>query len=169
MAKTVNTVTEPKIEYQPEKHYMGIRKLVPFEGMFGQIELMQKELNRWFKANGIEASEPPFLRYHCIDMKGMMDMEYCMPVKSSVKGADNITAGILPAGRYVSLIYTGLGLQANKTLVEYNRDHNLPIDKWDSAEGDNFAGRYEQYLTDRKVEPRKKKWDILLAMKLRDE
>src|SRR5215213_4104320 len=132
MAKNVNTATEPKIEFQPEKHYMGIRKELPFGGMRVDIEKMRKELEAWFTENKIEPSEQPFLRYHCIDMKGDMDMEYCIPVASPLKGTDTIKVGSLPAGRYVSLVYTGGGYQGNKTLVEWNRDHNVPIDRWDN-------------------------------------
>jgi effector-binding domain-containing protein len=169
MAKNVNTATEPKIDYQPEKHYMGIRRELPFSGMFSHIDTMKKDLNRWFKENGIQASEPPILCYHCIDMRGMMDMEYAIPVANPLEGTEIIKPSSLPAGRYVSLIYTGGGFQGNKTLVEYNNANKLPIDRWDSEKGDNFAGRYEQFLTDPKIEPRKTKWEILVAMKLRDE
>jgi effector-binding domain-containing protein len=169
MAKNVNTATEPKIEFQAETHYMGIRKELAFEGMFAKIELMQKELKKWFKENGVEASGAPLLRYHCIDMKGDMDMEFGIPVKSPLEGTETIKAGTLPAGRYVSLIYTGGGMQGNKTLVEWVREHNLPVDRWDSEKGDHFRARYEQYLTDPKIETRKTKIDILLAMKLLDE
>jgi len=169
MAKNVNTATEPKIEHQPEKAYMGIRIQTPFAGMFTEIEKLRKELELWFKEKGLEPSEPPLLRYHCIDMKGEMDMEYCIPVKEVLATEGRIKAGVLPAGRYVSIIYSGGGYQGNKTLVEWIKKNAIPIDRWDSEKGDNFAARYEQYLTDRKVEPRKTKWQILLAFKLKDE
>lgn len=168
MAKNVNTATKPKIEYQPEKIYMGIRIQTPFSGMFSEIDKIRKELTSWCKANGIEAAEPPLLRYHCIDMKGEMDMEYCIPVQKALEGEGRIKAGVLPAGQYVSIIYTGGGLQGNKTLVEWIKVNNIPVDRWDNDKGDNFAGRYEQYLTDPKVEPRKTKWQILLAFKLKN-
>jgi effector-binding domain-containing protein len=168
MAKNVNTATEPKIEYQPEKIYMGIRIQTPFSGMFKEIDKTRKELELWCKANGVEAVEPPFLRYHCINMKGDMDMEYGIPVKEARKSDGRIKADVLPAGRYVSIIYTGGGYQGNKTLVEWIKTNNIPVDRWDSERGDNFAARYEQYLTDPKVEHRKTKWEILLAFKLKD-
>ena len=168
MAKNVNTATQPKIEYQPEKIYMGIRIQTPFAGMFKDIEKIRKELQAWFKENGLEASEPPFLRYHCIDMKGEMDMEYGIPVKEARETVGRIKAATLPAGRYVSIIYTGGGNQGNKTLVEWIKKNDIPIDRWDSEKGDNFAARYEQYLTDPKVEHRKTKREILLAFKLKD-
>jgi effector-binding domain-containing protein len=169
MAKNVNTATEPKIEHQPEKHYVGIRIQTPFAGMFKEIEKIRKELETWFKEKGLQAAEPPFLRYHCIDMKGEMDMEYGIPVKEALPTEGDIVAGSLPAGRYVSIIYSGGGYQGNKTLVEWIKANNIPIDRWDSEKGDNFAARYEQYLTDPKLEHRKTKWQILLAFKLKDE
>jgi effector-binding domain-containing protein len=169
MAKNVNTATEPKIEYQPEKTYIGIRIQTPFAGMFKEIDKIRKELEAWFKEKGLETSEPPFLRYHCIDMKGEMDMEYGIPVKKAPENEGRIKAGVLPAGRYVSIIYSGGGYQGNKTLVEWIKKNNIPIDRWDSEKGDNFAVRYEQFLTDPKIEHRKTKWQILLAFKLKDE
>jgi effector-binding domain-containing protein len=168
MAKNVNTATPAKIEFQPEVHYMGIRRVLPFSGMFKQIDAMRKELETWFKANGVEASAAPFLRYHCIDMQGNMDMEFGIPVQSPLKGTETIKSGILPAGRYVSHIYTGGGYQGNKVLIEHIKANNIPIDRWDTEQGDTFAARYEQYLTDPKIEKRKTKIEVLLAIKLKD-
>jgi effector-binding domain-containing protein len=169
MAKNVNTATAPKIEYQAETHYMGIRKEVHFEGMFGKMGLAEKELKKWFKEHGIEASGGPFLRYHRIDMKGMMDMEFGIPVATPLEGTESIKAGIIPAGRYVSHIYTGGGLKGNQVLMKWILENNLPMDTWTSEEGDHFASRYEQYLTDPKARIIKTKIDILLAIKLKDE
>src|SRR5262249_26339378 len=150
----------------PEKIYMGIRIQTPYSGMRVAIEKIRKELEAWFKEKGIEASEPPFLRYHCIDMKDEMDMEYGIPVKVAYPSEGRIKSGIVPAGRYVSIIYSGGGYQGNKTLVEWIKKNDIPIDRWDSEKGDNFASRYEQFLTDPKVEHRRTKWQILLAFKL---
>jgi len=72
----------------------------------------------------------------------------------------------LPAGRYASLIYVGLGLAANKALQEWIAKNNLRLDKWVDPKGDAFGCRYEAYLTDPKIEPRKKQWQIELVMKL---
>lgn len=169
MAKNINTATEPKIEHQPEKIYMGIRTQTPYSGMFKEIDKLRKTLETWFKAKGLVASEPSFLRYHCIDMQGEMDLEYGIPVRESLESDGAIKVGTIPAGRYVSIIYTGGGYQGNKSLVEWIKKNDIPIDRWDSEKGDNFAARYEQYLTNPKIEPRKTKWEILLAFKLKDE
>jgi effector-binding domain-containing protein len=169
MGKNVNTATEPKIAYQPETHYMGIRKELAFDGMYAKIELFQKELKKWFKENGIQASGAPFLIYHRIDLKGEMDMEFGIPVASPLEGTETIKAGILPAGRYVSHIYTGGGLWGNQVLSRWIAENNIPVESWESEKGMNFRARYEQYLTDPKIETRKTKIDILLAMKMKDE
>ena len=169
MGKNVNTATQPKIEYQPETYYMGIRKELAFEGMYAKIDLIQKELKNWFKENGIEASGAPFLIYHRIDLKGEMDMEFGIPVASPLEGTESIKASTIPAGRYVSHVYTGGGLWGNQVLSRWIAENNIPVDSWESEKGMNFRARYEQYLTDPKIETRKTKIDILLAIKLKDE
>ena len=169
MAKNVNTATELKIDQRPETPYMGVRFIAPYSGMSPQIALARRELLNWFKAQGIVPSAPPFLRYHVIDMKGEMDLEYGIPLETLLSGSDPVKAGMLPAGRYVSLIYSGGGFQGNKTLIEGARAQGLMFERWDTEKGDNFRCRCETFLTDPKVEPRKTKWSIELAIKLVDE
>ena len=169
MAKNVNTATPLKIDQRPEVMYMGVRFIAPFSGMRPQVDLARKELLKWFKEQGIMPAAPPFLRYHVIDMKGEMDLEYGIPVETALAGGGRVKSAVLPAGRYVSLIYTGGGLQGNKTLIEGARAKGLVFDRWDTEKGDNFRCRYEMFLTDPKVEPRKTKWDIEMAIKLADE
>lgn len=168
MAKNVNRVSEPKIDYRAEKPYMGIRIQTPFSGMFAQIDGIRRQLVTWFKENNVEPAGPPILRYHVIDMKGEMDMEYGIPVAEPLAGSDRVKAVSLPAGRYVSLIYSGSGLQGNKALIEHIRDNNIAIDNWQNEKGDVFGCRFEAFLTDPKIEPRKTKWDIEVAIKLAD-
>jgi len=72
----------------------------------------------------------------------------------------------LPPGRYASLIYTGSGYTGNKALVESARAHGLHWDHWDDPKGDAFRSRYESYLTDPKVEPRRKQREAEEAIKL---
>jgi effector-binding domain-containing protein len=168
MAKNVNTATPIKVEQRPEVSYMGIRFTAPFQGMFKQIDIVQKELTRWFKAQGITPAGPALLRYHVIDMRGEMHLEYGIPTETPLLGDERVKPSSLPAGRYASLIYTGSGLQGNKALIEGARAQGLEFDRWDTEQGDNFRCRYEAFLTDPKVEPRKTKWDIEVAIRLKD-
>ncbi|HZO90190.1 MAG TPA: GyrI-like domain-containing protein [Chthonomonadaceae bacterium] len=116
----------------------------------------------------METSGPPFLRYHVIDMAGDMDIEVGFPVATPHAGEGRVSAGVLPAGRYANLIYIGSGLAGNKALIEWARANNLAFDRWDDEKGDAFRSRYEAYLTDPRVGPRKTKWEVEVAIKLAD-
>ena len=76
---------------------------------------------------------------------------------------------MVPAGRYASLVYAGGGISGNRALIEWVRAQGMDFDRWDTEQGDNFRGRYETYLTYPKIEPRKSKWQIEVAIKLVDK
>lgn len=164
--------TEPKIDTRAEQPYVGIRTQTPMKGMFKVIDKLFKELEKWAKQHSIIPSDAPFLRYHVIDMEGMMDIEVGYPVASPLTAAqiadERVTAGVVPAGRYASLVYIGNGYIGNKTLVEWARDNGHVWDAWDDPAGHAFRSRYERYLTDPKVQPLKSKWEVEVAIKLAD-
>ncbi|MEN9563323.1 MAG: hypothetical protein RIR73_1567 [Chloroflexota bacterium] len=162
----MTTIGKPKIDKRTKMNYMGIRTIVPFKGMFKEIGKIADELNDWVAVNKIKTSGPPFLRYHVIDMRGFMDISFCVPVKKALPDDSNVKADFIPAGRYASLIFSGGGISGNRALIEWVRAQGMDFDRWDTDQGDNFAGRYETYLTDPKVEPRKSKWKIEVAIKL---
>ena len=163
------TIGRPKIVTRPEQPYMGIRTIAPFKGMFKVVESLRKEMNAWVDEHSLTQSGPPFLRYHVIDMRGSMDIEFSFPFRKALPNDGNVKAGILPAGRYASLIFSGGGISGNRALIEWVRAQGLEFDRWDTSQGDNFRGRYETYLTDPKIEPRKSKWQIEVAIKLADQ
>lgn len=165
----MTTVGKPKIDRRYEKPYMGIRIQTPLTGMSKQIDKIRKELNAWFKQQGIKLKAPPLLRFHVINMEGEMDIEYGIAVETPMVGNGRVTAGVIPAGRYASLIYIGSGYTGNKALIEWARANDLNWDRWDDAKGDAFRSRYETFLTDPKIEPRKTRWEVEVAIKLKDE
>ena len=164
----MTTIGKPRIDTRPKQVYMGIRTIAPFKGMPNVIGQLVDQLNQWLEENKVKTSGPPFLRFHVIDMRGFMDISYCVPVRKARADDGNIKADFIPAGRYASLIYSGGGISANRTLIEWVRAQGLDFDRWDTEQGDNFRGRYETYLTDPKIEPRKSKWKIEVAIKLAD-
>lgn len=165
----MTTVGEPRIDDRPEKPYMGIRTQTPMKGMSKVVDKLFKEISAWAKQQGMEPAGPPFLRYHVIDMAGEMDIEVGIPVAAALPGTGRVSAGVLPAGRYANLVYSGSGLTGNKTLIEWARTNGIAWDRWDDEKGDAFRSRYETYLTDPDVEPRKTKWEVEVAIKLADE
>lgn len=160
---------EPRVSAKPEVVYMGIRTQTQFKGMFAVVTKLFREMNKWMDGQGLKPAGPPFLRYHVIDMDGEMDIEVGFPVAQAGPGDDRVKPGKLPAGRYAHLTYQSQAYSANKTLVEWARDSGLKWDRWDDPKGDGFRSRYEAYLTDPKIEPRKTKWDVEVAIKLADE
>ncbi len=165
----MTTIGKPKIDTRPEQVYMGIRTIAPFKGMSKVIDRISKEMNAWVSDHNVNTSGPPFLRYHVIDMRGFMDISFGFPVHKALPDDGNIKADVLSAGRYASLIYSGGGVSANRALIEWVRAQGMDFDRWDTEQGDNFRGRYETYLTDPKVEPRKSRWQIEVAIKLADK
>lgn len=161
-------VSKPKIEKRPTINYMGIRFIAPFKGMSKEIRKNADILNAWVDENKVKTLGPPFLRYHVIDMRGFMDLSFCVPVRKALVNDGNIKADAIPAGKYASLIYTGGGISGNRALIEWVRAQDLDFDRWDTKEGDNFRGRYETYLTDPKIQPRRSQWEIEVAIKLVD-
>jgi effector-binding domain-containing protein len=159
-------ISEPHIEERPERPYLGIRTIAPFRGMFAEVDKLAKALRKWVNTHGIADEGPFFLRYHVIDMAGPMDIELGFMVSAPLPGDERVKPGVLPAGRYASLIYTGSGLAGNKALLNWGKAQGLTWDRWTEPAGDAFRCRYEAYLTDYRVEPRKTKWEIELAIKL---
>jgi effector-binding domain-containing protein len=162
-------ITEPKISLRDERQYVGIRVKAPFKGMFAVVDKLLKELRIWVKGQGVADEGPFFLRYHVIDMEGMMDIELGFMVREPLSGDDRVKPGILPKGRYASLIYTRYEMRGNKALLGWIKENNIRVDRWDDKEGDAFACRYEAYLTDYRVEPRKSAWEVELAIKIVDD
>lgn len=165
----MTTIGQPKIDKRPKRAYMGIRTIAPFKGMSQVIGRLSNEMNAWVREHRVKTAGPPFLRFHVIDMRGFMDLEFGFPVRRALADNGQVKAGVLPAGRYASLIYSGGGISGNRALIEWVCIQGLDFDRWDTEHGDNFRSRYETYLTDPAVEPRKSRWQIEVAIKLADK
>jgi effector-binding domain-containing protein len=162
-------IGKPRIDTRPRQPYMGIRRITPFKGMSKEVDRLRIELNAWVNESQVETAGPPFLRFHVIDMRGFMDISYAVPVRKRLPAAGDIRAGELPAGRYASLVYSGGGISANRTLIEWVHVQGLEFDRRRTKQGDEFRGRCERYLTDPKVQPLKSKWKIEVAIKLAEK
>jgi effector-binding domain-containing protein len=162
----MTTVGEPKIDQRGEQLYMGIRAQTPMSQLSKTVTKLFKELNTWTRKNNLTPAGPPFLRYYVIDMAGEMDIEVGIPVAEPLPEDERVHVGRLPPGRFASLVYSGSGYTGNKALVEWARANGIQWDRWDDSKGDAFRCRYETYLTDPKLEPRKTKWEVEVAIKL---
>ena len=166
-------VTEPKIEDRQAQLCVGIRTQVAMQDMgSGVIPQLHGEVMQWLKQQGLGPSGAPILRYHVINMVDKLDIEMAWPVAKPVLGNGRIQAGVLPAGRYASVLYTGhySGLmEANRVLIDWAKEKGIVWDRWDDPNGDAFRARYETYITDPGDEPDPAKWQTEVAIKLADQ
>jgi hypothetical protein len=102
-------------------------------------------------------------------MAANMDIELGIPVATAMPGDARVSAGVIPAGRYGSLTYTGDGIKANKALLDWAAEHGIGWDRWDDEKGDAFRARIETYLTNPDEEPNRAKWQTEVAIRLADD
>ncbi len=168
-------VTEPKIDSRKEQPYASIRTQATIPELdTGIIPQLHGEVMGWLRQQGLSSSGAPFLRYNVINMMDKLDLEMAWPTERVLKGNDRITTGVLPAGEYASVLYTGPyegpGLMdANRVLIEWGRDKGIKWDGGTSDMGDTFAARFETYFTDPGVEPDPTKWETEVAIKVADK
>ena len=97
-----------------------------------------------------------------------MDVEAGFVVISQEVRDQRVKGGVLPAGRYAHLTYSRYALRGNQALSIWVKEKKLEADREDTSKGEAFGCRYEAYLTDYRNEPRKTKWQVDLAIRLRD-
>lgn len=112
---------------------------------------------------------PYFLRYYHCDMQARMDVEAGLVVPTPLAGDGVVRPGMLPAGRYASLVYKGNGLRGNQALMGWAKTQGVRFDARDPDLSESYTCRYEAYLTDYRVESRKLLWDVELSIKVVDD
>jgi effector-binding domain-containing protein len=164
-------ITEPKIERRKKQQYVAIRMAVPIP--FGKyFQPAWIEVYNWTQQNGIKLSGPSIIRYLTTDMSKELDIDIGFTVNKPVKGDDRIIADTLPAGRYVTLLYTGSyrgkGIyNATVALLEWAKENKI---KWDTSKKKGVEwgnGRLEYYFSDPALEkdPSKLKAELAFLIK----
>jgi effector-binding domain-containing protein len=164
-------ITAPTLEDRPGRPYAAIRTQATMQELPAVIPQQLGEVSAWLGRQGVAPAGAPFIRYLVIDMAAKLDVELGVPVATAVSGDGRVSAGVLPAGRYATLVYTGLqdGIAANAALLDWGAEQGLVWDKWVAENGDGFGARLESYLTDPDDEPDPKKWKTEVAIRLADD
>jgi effector-binding domain-containing protein len=164
-------ISEPKVEQRAEQPYVAVRTQVPMPDWGHLLPGLWGEVYGWLGRQGVEPAGPPLIRYRVIDMMTELEIDVGVPVASALSSDDRITADVLPAGRYATLVLTGdySGLvEATAALLDWGAAQGLVWDSRPGPHGDEFGGRFESYLTDPQEEPDPAKWQTALAMRLAD-
>jgi effector-binding domain-containing protein len=161
-------MSTPVIEERPAQPYVAVRGVVTMQ-TFPQIADRLGEVFGWLGARGVAPAGAPFFRYLRIDMQGELEIEAGVPVAAPVAADGELTAGVLPAGRYATIKHVGhpdalIGHTA--ALLSWGRARGLRWDCTDSERGELWGCRLEIMHTDPRVEPDLNRWTTELAFKL---
>lgn len=167
--KAENVIGPASIVSKPQRPCVGIRFETPFAGMFGQVTPALKRLRQWARVHDLAEAAPYFLRYYHCDMKRTMEVEVGLMTGEAVPGDELVRPGWLPAGRYATLTYRGNGLRGNQALMAWAKAQGVRFDPLVPGEAESYVCRYEAWLTDHRVEPRKLLWDVELSIKVVDD
>jgi effector-binding domain-containing protein len=164
-------LTEPEVITRKAQPYVAIRASVTMQTLGMILPELHPQVFAWLGEHGIAPAGPPFWKYNVIDMERALEVEVGAPVATAVDGDDRVLAGVLPAGRYVTLRHTGHpdGLyDATASLLDWAKQQNLAFDVSQTEDGEWWAARLEIYETDPAVEPDMTKWTTQLAFRLAD-
>jgi len=161
----------PEIVTRPEQPYVAIRTQVTMADLGTVVPPLNQEVFAWLGGRGVAPAGAPFWKYNVIDMAGELEVEAGVAVAAAVAGDGQIMAGVLPAGRYATLMHVGHPselMAATKRLLDWAAEQGLSWDVTSGNDGDRWACRLETYLTDPREEPDMSKWVTQLAFKLAD-
>jgi effector-binding domain-containing protein len=157
----------PTIETRTEQAYVAIPVSVRLEELSSVVPPLMDQVFDWLAARGIAPAGPPFRRYVVVDMETKLELETGVPVAAPVEGNGEIRAGMLPAGRYATVVHTGHPdtlVTATRDLLQWAAEQGVG---WDS-EGNTWGCRLEEYLSDPAEVPDMNEWRTRLAFRLRD-
>jgi effector-binding domain-containing protein len=158
----------PTIETRVDQPYAAIPVSVRMEELGSVVPPLTGQVFDWLAAQGMAAAGPPFWRYLVVDMENKLELETGVPVASRVEGDGEIRTGVLPAGRYATVVHKGHPdtlLTATRDLLQWASARGL---EWD-ADGNRWGCRLEEYLSDPAEVPDMSEWQTRLAFRLRDE
>jgi len=158
----------PTIETRVDQPYAAILVKVRMEELGSVVPPLTGRVFEWLASRDIAPAGPPFWRYLVIDMAGELELETGVSVASPAEGDEQIDVGVLPGGRYATLVHTGHpdSLEAaTRDLLEWADHQGL---EWDN-DGTKWGCRLEEYLSNPAEVPDMEKWETRLAFRLRDE
>jgi len=155
----------PTIATRMDQPYAAIRVGVSMEELGPVVPPLTARVFNWLAAQGVAPAGPPLWRYVIIDMENELEIETGVSVASPVEGDAEIRAGVLPAGRYATVVHTGHPdtlVTATRDLLQWAAERDL---EWD-VDGDTWGCRLEEYLSDPAEDM--EQWQTRLAFRLRD-
>lgn len=161
---------EPAVVARSEQPTVGISGAVTMRTIPAIADRFP-EVFGWLAARGIEPAGAPFLRYHVIDASGELVIEAGVPVAEPVDGDGDVRPGVLPGGRYATIVHIGrpdelMGVTA--LLLDWAAAQGLSWDATGTDAGERWGCRLEIFHSDPAVVPEPADWETELAFRLAD-
>ncbi|HEX4216651.1 MAG TPA: GyrI-like domain-containing protein [Candidatus Dormibacteraeota bacterium] len=163
--------TDPSVVERPEQPYVARRASVTMQTIGEVLPSLNAGVGEWMGRHGLQPVGAPFWKYDVIDMAREMVVQVGFPVAAPVEGDGSVVTGVLPAGRYATLVHTGHPQElvaATRRLLDWGEEQGLRWDAEESPEGDRWGSRLEIYLTDPADQPDMSRWETMLAFRLAD-
>lgn len=163
-------LTIPQIINRTAQRYIAVRLPVsiPFDE---DMDPAFDELFSAFSRAGVEPNGMEFIKYNLIDMP-RLEIEVGMTTDdAAIPPSSRLVEGELPAGRYVSLTYTGSYadlMDVTAMLVGWAKEKGLKWDSHQTPDGEKFACRLEVHDNNPSIEPDPAKLQTTLLFKLAD-
>ena len=127
----------------------------------------------WIGTEGLAPAGAPFIRYLSLDEDGEPnEIEMGVPLAGPVEPGEELVAGELPAGRYVTYLHVGpfqhdeledLG-DASKKVLDWAEAEGIELDLNRTGSGTELGASAEFYLVDPSTEPDFTKWETRIVM-----
>ncbi|EYR78157.1 GyrI-like domain-containing protein [Shinella sp. DD12] len=154
------------VEWGP-KSYVAVR--LPVVIPFGQeIDPAFEESFEAFAQAGVDADGMEFIKFNVVDMP-RLEIEVGMTTDAAIPLSSRLVNGVLPAGRYIRMTYTGPhnGLyDVTAMLVGWAKEKGLQWDAETTEIGDVFASRPEVHDNNPSIQPDPAKLITTLLFKL---
>lgn len=157
----------PTIETRTDQPYVAIPVRVRMQDLGAVVPPLTGQVVEWLSERDVTPAGPPFWRYIVIDMDAELELETGVAVSNLVEGDGQIQTGVLPGGRYATVLHTGHPdalVNATRDLLDWAEQRGL---HWDT-DGRTWGCRLEEYLSDPAEEPDMQQWETRLAFRLRD-
>jgi effector-binding domain-containing protein len=156
-----------------EQPYVAIRSRVAIGQLENIIGRHLDEVISWLAENGVKTVGAPLIRYYfcprVADPYALVDVSIGWPVMQIIDAGASMESAALPAGKYASLIYTGVenGIAGNEQLISWARNQGTLFDAWPLHEGEGFSGRVEYMLDGPEDNPDPSTWRTEVAIKIK--
>lgn len=141
-------LTLPRLVDRKAQPYVAVRERVALGEMKPVVDKAFQTLFGWLGRRGLAPSGAAFFKYDLIDMAGMSEIEFAVPLDRLPSVDGPLISAELPAGRYAQVTWTGpyeALFDVNAVLVGWAREKGLRFESAPTSEGERFVARVEIY------------------------